>query len=108
MADGLVDGWVCRLTNATAELKEKPHPARRVIKTYIALQRRRLTRLCRAAGLRNPSMLADALLPLFDGTFLMAPSVGRIGLSSRFLLLSEAMIAAHAKAPSTRPRVQHP
>jgi hypothetical protein len=53
-------------------------------------------------------MLADALLPLFDGTFLMAPSVGRIGLSSRFLLLSEAMIAAHAKAPSTRPRVQHP
>jgi AcrR family transcriptional regulator len=108
MADGLVDGWACRLTNAAVELKEKSHPARRVIKTYNALQRRRLTRLCRAAGLRNPSMLADALLLLFDGACVMAPSVGRIGLSSRFLLLSEAMIAAHAKAPSARRQVQHP
>jgi AcrR family transcriptional regulator len=108
MADGLVDGWACRLTNAAAELKEKSHPARRVIKTYNALQRRRLTRLCRAAGLRNSSVLADALLLLFDGACVMAPSVGRIGLSSRFLLLSEAMIAAHAKAPSARRRVQHP
>ena len=34
--------------------------------------------------------------------------VGRIGLSSRFLLLSEAMIAAHAKASSARRQVQHP
>jgi AcrR family transcriptional regulator len=108
MADGLVNGWACRLTNAAAELKEKSHPAQRVIKTYNALQRRRLTRLCRAAGLRNPSMLADALLLLFDGACIMALSVGRIGLSSRFLLLSEAMIAAHAKAPSARRQVQHP
>jgi AcrR family transcriptional regulator len=108
MADGLVNGWACRLTNAAAELKEKSHPAQRVIKTYNALQRRRLTRLCHAAGLRNPSMLADALLLRFDGACIMAPSVGRIGLSSRFLLLSEAMIAAHAKAPSARRQVQHP
>ena len=108
MADGLVNGWACRLTNAAAELKEKSHPAQLVIKTYNALQRRRLTRLCRAAGLRNPSMLADALLLLFDGACIMALSVGRIGLSSRFLLLSEAMIAAHAKAPSARRQVQHP
>ncbi len=51
---------------------------------------------------------ADALLLLFDGACIMAPSVGRIGLSSRFLLLSEAMIAAHAKAPSARRQAQHP
>jgi AcrR family transcriptional regulator len=102
MAEGLVNGWACRLTNAAAELKENFHPAQRLIKTYNALQRRRLTRLCRAAGLRNPSMLADALLLLFDGACIMAPSVGRIDLSFRFLLLSKAMIAAHAKAPSAR------
>jgi AcrR family transcriptional regulator len=106
MADGLVSGWACRLTAAAAELKEKSHPARRLIKAYNALQRRRLTRLCRAAGLRNPSMLADALLLLFDGACIMAPSVGRIGLSSRLLLLSKAMIAAHTKAPSARRQVQ--
>jgi AcrR family transcriptional regulator len=107
MADGLTDGWACRLTNAAAELKKKSHPAKRVIKAHNALQRRRLTQLCRAAGLRNPSMLADELLLLFDGACIMAPSVGRTGLSPRFLRLSEAMIAAHAKAP-TRRQVQHP
>jgi AcrR family transcriptional regulator len=102
MADGLVDGWACRLTYAAAELKEKSHPARRAIKTHDALQRRRLARLCRAAGLRDPSMLAEALLLLFDGACVRAPSVGRIGLRSRFLLLSGAMIAAHATAPQGR------
>jgi AcrR family transcriptional regulator len=98
MAGGLVDGWACRFINATVELQQKSNPARRVIKTHNALRRRRLARLCRAAGVRNPSMLADALLLPFDGACVMAPSVGRIGLSSRFLLLSQAMIAAHAKA----------
>jgi hypothetical protein len=33
---------------------------------------RRLTRLCRAAGLRTRSMLADALL-LFEGAYVMVP-----------------------------------
>jgi AcrR family transcriptional regulator len=108
MAHGLVNGWACRLINAAAELKEKSHPAQRVIKAYNALQRRRLTRLCRAAEFRNPSMLADALLLLFDGACIMAPSVDRNRLSFRFLLLSKAMIAAHGKAPSARRQVQHP
>jgi hypothetical protein len=72
-------------------------------------QRRRLNRPCRAAALRNPSILADALLLLFDGACITAPSVGgRIGLSFRFFLGSEAMVAAHAKAPSARRQVQHP
>jgi AcrR family transcriptional regulator len=108
MADGLMRGWACRLVNAAAELKKKSHPAQRVIKAYNGLQRRRLTRLCRAAALRNPSMLADALLLLFDGACIMAPSVDRNRLSFRFLRLSEAMITAQAKAPSARREMQHP
>ena len=105
MAGGLINGSVCRLTNAVAELREKSHPAQRVINAYKALQRRRLSRLCSAAGLRNPSMLADALLLLIDGACIVALSVGRIGLSSRFLVLSEAMIASDAHAPRARRRV---
>jgi AcrR family transcriptional regulator len=108
MADGLVNGWACRLTNAAAELKQKSHPAKRVIKTYNALQRKRLTRLCRAAGLHNPTMLADAVLLSFNGACIMATSVDRIALSFRFLLLSKAMIAAHAKAPLAPRQMQHP
>jgi AcrR family transcriptional regulator len=106
MADGLVNGWACHLANAAAELKEKSHPAQRVIRAYKALQRRRLTRLCRAAALRNPSILAHALLLLFDGACITAPSVaGRIDISFRFFLGGKAMIAAHAKAPSARRQV---
>jgi AcrR family transcriptional regulator len=99
MADGVIDGWACRLTNAAAELKEKAHPARRVIKAHKVLQRRRLTRLCRAAGLRTPSMLADALLLLFHGACVMTSNTGRVGLSARFVQIGEAMIAAHTKMP---------
>ena len=36
MSDGLVNGWACHLANAAAELKEKSHPAQRVIKAYKA------------------------------------------------------------------------
>jgi AcrR family transcriptional regulator len=108
MADGLIDGWACRFTGAAAELKERSQTARRVIKAYNLLQRRRLTRLCRAAGLRRPSMLADALFLLFDGACILAPSVDRVGLSSRFVLLGEAMIAAHSKAYIGAREEQHP
>jgi AcrR family transcriptional regulator len=99
MADGVVDGWACHLTSAAAELNEKTHPARRVTKAHKVLQRRRLTRLCRAAGLRTPSMVADVLLLLFDGACVMASNTGRVGLNARFVQLGEATIAAHTKIP---------
>jgi AcrR family transcriptional regulator len=109
MADGLTNGWACHLANAAVELKEKSHPAQRVISAYKAVQRRRLTRLCRAAGLRNPSILAYALLLLFDGACITGPSVaGRIDIGFRFFLGGKAMIAAHAKAPSARRKLQNP
>jgi AcrR family transcriptional regulator len=97
MAQGLIDGSGCRFTKATVELSEKSHPAQRVLRSYRVLQRRRLTRLCRAAGLTTPSMLADALLLLFEGACVMAPSVGRVGIGTRFIHLGEAMIAATTK-----------
>ena len=103
-SDGLVNGWACQLANAAAALKKRSHPARRVIKAYKALQRQRLTRLCRAAGLRNPSRLAHALL-----LCITALSVaGRIDFSFRFFLVGKAMITAQAKVPSARRQVQHP
>src|SRR5215218_11222816 len=49
----------CALANAAVELPEKDHPARRVIEQFKIAQRTRLIRLCRAAGLSEPDMLAD-------------------------------------------------
>ena len=45
------------------------------------------------------SILADALLLLFDGVCVMAPILDRADLTSRFVLLGDAMIVAHMKAP---------
>lgn len=97
MANGLVDGSSCRFTKAAVELSETSHPARRLLRASKVLQRRRLTRLCRAAGLRSPSMLADELLLLFEGACVIALSVGRVGIRTRFIQLGEAMIAAKTK-----------
>ena len=97
MGQGLIDGSGSRFTKAAVELWEKSHPAQRVLRSYKVLQRRRLTRLCRAAGFRTPSMLADALLLLFEGACVAAPSVGRVGIRTRFIRLGEAMIAARTK-----------
>jgi AcrR family transcriptional regulator len=108
MAQGLIDGSGCRFTKATVELSEKSHPAQRVLRSYKVLQRRRLTRLCRAAGLRTPAMLADALLLLFEGACVMAPSIGRVGMKTRFIHLGEATIAATTKRRVGSRQEHHP
>jgi AcrR family transcriptional regulator len=86
----------CPLVNAAVELPEKGHPARRVIEESKAAQRSRLIRLCTAAGLSEPDLLADELHLLLEGARVTAQSVGADGLGARLNRMSEAMIAAHA------------
>ena len=86
----------CALANAAVELPEKDHPARRVIEEYKTAQRTRLIRLCGAAGLQEPDMLADELHLLLEGARVTAQSVGANGLGARLVRMGEAMIAAHA------------
>ena len=87
----------CALANAAVELPEKEHPARRVIETFKTAQRRRIIELCSAADLTDPEMLADELFLLLEGARVTAQSIGRDGLSDRFVRMGEAMIAAHER-----------
>src|SRR5215470_4146853 len=48
----------CAHANAAVELGEKEHPARRVIESFKKAQRERLAKLCFAAGLADPQLLA--------------------------------------------------
>ncbi len=98
MADHLAnaDERGCALANAAVELPEKDHPARRVIEEFKIAQRTRLIRLCRAAGLSEPDMLADELHLLLEGARVTSQSVGADGLGARLVRMGEAMIAAHA------------
>jgi hypothetical protein len=86
----------CPLVNAAVELPEKGHPARRVIEEAKATQRSRLIRLCGAAGLSEPEMLADELHLLLEGARVTSQSVGSDGLDARLIRMGEAMISAHS------------
>ena len=85
----------CALANAAVELPEKDHPARRVIEAFKTAQRERLVRLCAAASLAEPEMLADELFLLLEGARVTAQSMGRKGLDDRLVRMGEAMIQAH-------------
>src|ERR1700694_5895122 len=76
-------GRGCALANAAVELAEKEHPARQVIEAFKKAQRERLTRLCRAAGLSDPELLADELHLVLEGARGSLQSVGPEDLGSR-------------------------
>jgi AcrR family transcriptional regulator len=85
----------CALANAAVELPEKAHPARAVIEECKRRHRDALARLCDAAGLAEPEMLADEFLLLIEGARVTAQSMGADGLDARLMRMSEALIAAH-------------
>jgi AcrR family transcriptional regulator len=85
----------CAFANAAVELPEKDHPARRVIEAYKSDVGARLARLCAAAGLADPELLADELFLVLEGARVTAQSVGPKGLDERLIRTGEALIKAH-------------
>jgi AcrR family transcriptional regulator len=84
----------CDMANAAVELCEADHPAHRVITEFKTMQRDRLARLCRAAGLSQPDLLADTLSLLLEGARVSRQSVGAEGPSARLVRMGEAIIAS--------------
>jgi AcrR family transcriptional regulator len=87
----------CPLANAAVELPEKDHPARRVIEAFKSAQRDWIIKLCAAADLAQPELLADELFLLLEGARVTVQSMGRKGLGDRLIRMGEAMIAVHDK-----------
>jgi hypothetical protein len=69
-----------------------------VIEDYKNAQRERLAKLCRAASLSEPDLLADELNLLLEGARVTAQSVGAAGLDARLVRMGEAMIALHERS----------
>lgn len=90
----------CPCANAAIELPEKSHPARPVIEDFKKGQREKLIALCRAAGLRNPELVADELYLLLEGARVSTQSVGPGGPGCSFVRMSKALIASHAPEPA--------
>jgi AcrR family transcriptional regulator len=87
----------CAFANAAVELPEKDHPARRVIEESKRDVRANLARLCKAAGLRKPELLADELFVLLEGTHVCAQSFGAGGRSFDLVRMGETLIEAHSR-----------
>lgn len=64
------DSRGCALANAAVEIDSKDHPALRVIEEYKQELRRRFRQLARDMHARDPGALGDALLLLFEGSYL--------------------------------------
>jgi AcrR family transcriptional regulator len=64
------DSRGCALANAAVEITEEKHPARRVVEQHKHELRRRFRNLARAMNARQPDALGDALLLLFEGSYL--------------------------------------
>jgi AcrR family transcriptional regulator len=60
----------CALANAAVEIEEADHPARKVVEEHKRELRRRFRELAAAMRVREPDALGDALLLLFEGTYL--------------------------------------
>ncbi len=78
--DALIEAYVeksrsatisgCALGNAAIELRDENHPGFAIVRNYKAEMRRRLRRLARAAGARDPDELGDALQLILEGGYL--------------------------------------
>jgi AcrR family transcriptional regulator len=82
----------CDLANTAVELHETDHPARAVIEAFKTAQRNHLASVCRAAGARDPELLADTLDLLIEGARVSRQSVGPCGPCSRFQTAAEAAV----------------
>jgi AcrR family transcriptional regulator len=84
----------CPFTNAATEFPERGHPGRRVALANKREMRRRLRVLAKAAGARDPALLADQLTLLIEGTYSCAVTFGSRGPGGALASAAKAMIKA--------------
>jgi AcrR family transcriptional regulator len=84
----------CDIANAAVELAKRDHPARKLIEQLKTTHRSRLVNLCRAAGIEQAGLLADALCLLIEGARVAWQTVGPGGPGASFIEISEAVIAS--------------
>jgi AcrR family transcriptional regulator len=90
-----VDSRGCALANAAVEITEPGHPARPVIEKYKAEMRGRFHELARAMNAREPGVLGDSLMLLWEGAFLTRVTMGEHGPVQGAAKAARALIAAY-------------
>jgi AcrR family transcriptional regulator len=85
----------CALANAAVEITESSHPGRPVVEKFKAEMRRRFRELAREMHARDSGALGDALMLLWEGTYLSRLTLGREGPVQGAANAARALIAAY-------------
>ena len=89
------DSRGCALANAAVEITEPDHPARPVVEKFKAEMRRRFRDLAHEMGAREPNALGDALMLLWEGSYLTRLTLGQHGPVQGAAKAARALIAAY-------------
>ena len=89
------DSRGCALANAAVEITEPGHPARPVIEKFKAEMRRRFRELANEMKARDSDGLGDALMLLWEGTYLSRVTLGREGPVQGAANAARALITAY-------------
>jgi AcrR family transcriptional regulator len=84
----------CPFTNAATEFPEPGHPGRQVAEANKRELRRRLRELARRVGAREPMLLADQLVLLFEGAYISGQTFGANGPAAAVAEAAEALLDA--------------
>jgi AcrR family transcriptional regulator len=90
-----VESRGCALANAAVEITEPGHPARPVIEKYKADMRGRFHQLARDMNARDPRVLGDSLMLLWEGAFLARGTRGEHGPVQGAAKAARVLIAAY-------------
>lgn len=85
----------CPLANAAVEITEPDHPGRPIIEQYKAEMRRRFRQLAHEMGCREADSLGDALLLLWEGSYLTRLTLGQHGPVQGAGKAARALIASY-------------
>ena len=95
----------CALANAAVEIPEKDHPGRAVVEGYKAELRRRFRALAAGVSPANGDALGDALMLLWEGSYLTRLTFDADGGPNRRVLdAALKLVDAYAVAPAPRVR----
>ncbi len=89
------DSRGCALANAAVEITEPDHPARPIVEKFKAEMQRRFRHLAQEMGAREPDALGDALMLLWEGSYLTRLTLGQHGPVQGAAKAARALIAAY-------------
>ena len=80
------------LGNALAELPDPNHPARRVIQDHKIREHKRIIRLCKAAGFRDPALSANLFTMMLEGVHSCVQCIGMRQIGEHLVQLVDLMV----------------